>query len=65
MEINPVQYIFMVMTAAAGGFMLTAVRDAVFGQGNGDAGDAMFLAVLSGAITLVLAVIFVALIVFP
>ena len=65
MELNPIQYIFMVMTAAAGGFMLMAVRDAVFGQGNRDAGHAMFLAGLSGVITLVFAVIFVAFIVFP
>ncbi len=63
MELNPIQYIFMVMTAAAGGFMLMAVRDAVFGQGE-DAGHAMFLAGLSAVITLVFAVIFVAFIVF-
>ena len=46
MELTPIQYIFMVMTAAAGGFMLMAVRDAVFGQGE-NAGHAIFLAGLS------------------
>ncbi len=40
------------------GFMFMALRDAVSGQGEKDPGHAMFLAVLSAAITLVFAVIF-------
>ena len=51
------QYIFVIISSAAGGFAVMAVRDFLTRPDMGHAGRAKLLAPLSGSITLVFAIV--------
>ena len=51
------QFIFLVIAAGAGGFMVMAVRDVVLGHVGRDTREAVVLALLSGVITLAFVII--------